>query len=154
VSLYQFEKKIARNRTKPFCPYQHLKKMRNDNAPPTIIHFFCFLSFLLFPLPPSFFSGSTQNKQRKQRLSLCEARQEKTREFQTQLLHYFSKSNNKSNHHHHWPTIVDKVSNFLKGNWYPPECPISSRVEFVSVSNSCCVNAFNSGKSTGSGLWE
>ena len=25
----------------------------------------------------------------------------KTREFQTQLLHYFSKSDNKSNHHHH-----------------------------------------------------
>jgi len=25
---------------------------------------------------------------------------EKTREFQTQLLHYFSKSDNKSNHHH------------------------------------------------------
>jgi len=24
----------------------------------------------------------------------------KTREFQTQLLHYFSKSDNKSNHHH------------------------------------------------------
>jgi len=26
--------------------------------------------------------------------------EEKTREFQTQLLHYFSKSDNKSNHHH------------------------------------------------------
>jgi len=27
--------------------------------------------------------------------------QRKTREFQTQLLHYFSKSDNKSNHHQH-----------------------------------------------------
>ena len=42
-----------------------------------------------------------KDKQRKQRHSLCEARQEKTREFQTQLLHYFSKSDNKSNHHYH-----------------------------------------------------
>jgi len=31
---------------------------------------------------------------------LIKARQEKIREFQTQLLHYFSKSDNKSNHHH------------------------------------------------------
>jgi len=27
-------------------------------------------------------------------------KKKKTREFQTQLLHYFSKSDNKSNHHH------------------------------------------------------
>jgi len=34
------------------------------------------------------------------RHSLYEARYEKTREFQTRLLHYCSKSDNKSNHHH------------------------------------------------------
>jgi len=39
----------------------------------------------------------------KQRHSLCEARQKKTRQFQTQLLHYFCKSDNKSNHHHYEP---------------------------------------------------
>jgi hypothetical protein len=49
-----------------------------------------------------FFSFSSSVKgQTTQTTPLIEARQEKTREFQTQLLHYFSKSNNKSNHHHH-----------------------------------------------------
>ena len=49
----------------------------------------------------SVFHHLQKDKQRKQRHSLCEARQEKTREIQTQLLHYFSKSDNKSNHHHY-----------------------------------------------------
>jgi len=47
----------------------------------------------------SVFHHLQKDKQRNQRHSLCEARKERTREFQTQLLHYFSKSNNKSNHH-------------------------------------------------------
>jgi len=47
-----------------------------------------------------FFITCKQDKQRNQRPSLCEARKEKTREFQTQLLHYFSKGDNKSNHYH------------------------------------------------------
>ena len=47
-----------------------------------------------------FFSFSSSAKgQTTQTTPLIEARQEKTREFQTQLLHYFSKSKNKSNHH-------------------------------------------------------
>jgi len=37
-----------------------------------------------------------KDKQHKQRHSLCEARSEKTREFQSQLLHYFLKSDNKA----------------------------------------------------------
>ena len=40
-----------------------------------------------------------KDKQRKQRHSQSEDRYKKTREFQTQLLHYFSKSDHKSNHH-------------------------------------------------------
>jgi len=40
-----------------------------------------------------FFGFSSPAKRKK-------AKKEKTREFQTQLLHYFSKSDNKSNHHH------------------------------------------------------
>ena len=48
----------------------------------------------------SVFHHLQKDKQRKQRHSLCEARYEKTREFQTQLLHYFSKSDNKSHHHY------------------------------------------------------
>jgi len=48
-----------------------------------------------------FFSFSSSAKgQTTQTTPLIEARQEKTREFQTQLLDYFSKSDNKSNHHH------------------------------------------------------
>ena len=51
-----------------------------------------------------FFSFSSSAKgQTTQTTPLIEARQEKTREFQTQLLHYLSKSDNKSNHHHYIP---------------------------------------------------
>jgi len=41
-----------------------------------------------------FFSFHSKDKRRTQRHSLCEARQEKMREFQTQLQHHFSKSDN------------------------------------------------------------
>jgi len=44
--------------------------------------------------------SSSAQGQTTQTTPLIEARKEKTREFQTQLLHYFSKSDNKSNHHH------------------------------------------------------
>ena len=49
-----------------------------------------------------FSSSSTakKDKQRKQRTSLCGTRKEKTKKFQTQLLHDFFKSDDKSNHHH------------------------------------------------------
>jgi len=48
-----------------------------------------------------FFSFSSSTKeQTTQTTPLIEARQNKTREFQTQLQHYFSKSDNKSNYHH------------------------------------------------------
>jgi len=48
-----------------------------------------------------FFSFSSSAKgQTTQTTPFIEARKEKTREFQTQLLHYFSKSDNESNHHH------------------------------------------------------
>jgi len=47
-----------------------------------------------------FFSFSSSAKgQTTQTTPLIEARQEKTRVFQPQLLYYFSKSDNKSNHH-------------------------------------------------------
>jgi len=53
-----------------------------------------------------FFSFSSSAKgQTTQTTPLIEARKEKTREFQTQLLHYFSKSDNKSNHHHEIPHL-------------------------------------------------
>jgi len=45
------------------------------------------------------FSSSAKG-QITQTTPLIEARQEKTREFQTQLLHYSSESDNKSNHYH------------------------------------------------------
>jgi len=45
-------------------------------------------------------SPPCNDKDRKHRYGLCEASKEKTREFQRQLLHYFSKSNNESNHYH------------------------------------------------------
>jgi len=45
------------------------------------------------------FSSSAKG-QTTQTTPLIEARSEKTKKFQTQLLHYFSKSDNKSNHHH------------------------------------------------------
>jgi len=41
-----------------------------------------------------------KDKQSKQRHSLCKAKWEKTREFQTQWLYDFSNSDNISNHHH------------------------------------------------------
>jgi len=48
-----------------------------------------------------FFSFSSSGKgQTTQTTPLIEARQEKTREFQTQLLPYFSKSDDKSNYLH------------------------------------------------------
>jgi hypothetical protein len=48
-----------------------------------------------------FFSfSSSATGQTTQTTPLIEARYEKKREFQTQLLLYFSKSYNKSNHHH------------------------------------------------------
>jgi len=54
-----------------------------------------------------FFSFSSSAKgQTTQTTPLIEASKEKTREFQTQLLHYFSKSDNKSNHHHHKALFV------------------------------------------------
>ena len=45
------------------------------------------------------FSSSAKG-QTTQTTPLVEARFEKTREFQTQILHWFSKSDNESNHHH------------------------------------------------------
>jgi len=44
--------------------------------------------------------SSCAKGQTTQTTPLIEVKEEKTREFQTQLLHYFSKSDNKSNHHH------------------------------------------------------
>jgi len=58
-----------------------------------------------------FFSFSSSAKgQITQTTPLIEVRQEKTKEFQTQLLHYFSKSDNKSNHHHHCPCLTSLQS--------------------------------------------
>jgi len=49
----------------------------------------------------------------------------KTREFQTQLLHYFSKGDNKSNHHQHttsyMPMRHDTLSHFLQHS-APSDC--------------------------------
>ena len=48
-----------------------------------------------------FFSFSSSAKgQTTQTTPLIEARQEKTKEFQTQLLHYFSKNDDESDYHH------------------------------------------------------
>jgi len=47
-----------------------------------------------------------KDNQCKQRYLKRDARQEKTKEFQTQLLHYFSVSNNKSNHFYRFMKIV------------------------------------------------
>jgi len=49
---------------------------------------------------------------------LCEARQEKTREYQTQLLQYFSKCDNESKHHHQGKKdklIADHVTQVCEG---------------------------------------
>jgi len=48
----------------------------------------------------SFSFSSSAKGQTTQTTPLIEARSEKLREFQIQLLHYFPKSDNKSNHHY------------------------------------------------------
>jgi len=71
-----------------WVPAHFFEKSRKDDFGP----------FNLFPLRVRV--GATGVKQRKQHHSLCKTRYETMREFQTQLLHYFFKSDNKSHHHH------------------------------------------------------
>jgi len=53
----------------------------------------------------------------------------KTREFQTQLLHYFSKSDNKSNHHQ---TSLAAAEKRPSGSWF--NAPASTALRHIPVS--------------------
>jgi len=72
------------------------------------------------------------------------SREEKTRKFQTQSLHYFSKCDNKSNHHHHIAS-ADNVADFgmtqacLETSVvvHPSPCLLMSSIGDVHVSFSC-----------------
>jgi len=104
-----------------------------------------------------FFSFSSSAKgQTTQTTPLIEARQEQTREFQTQLLELlekeFSNSDNKSNHHHLVHTTLTAkmrihtrkhacatVQQLLcHANHCDPSCNLSSAKETVSVHASPC----------------
>jgi len=80
-----------------------------------------------------FFSFSSSAKgQTTQTTPLIEARQEKTREFQTQLLHYFSKNDDKSGHHH----TTLHIPMMMKGSLMKASQPLRSGLatgEFAGV---------------------